>query len=375
MTTAPFHPSVEQLISQPHEQGIRAVAVLGTGAELPLDIVDYEISFDERRTPYVQGTIDVPVPSDQATLDALDPRTLIRVKVFVWYRLPSGVVDEHQLLYLQARRRRLTRSDDNRAVLTLDLTSSEAAFIDALTPSPLSSEDATWTASTLKNAVGSLLSDAFTGTPMAGVIANGPTIGGSVELPLVPHPWDAVSDAADALDFDVYDPGMFVEWLVEPRVLVTGQPSLTLSVGANGTIMTSETGVSRDDWANWVAVTYEWTTSAGARGTAGGFANVTGGPYTPASAGYKILTDHRLMYGTNAQATRASRTILQRMLARSRSYSLSAVPAWWLRPRQTVALTLPLGSQERHLVSSVSFSPGTMRLTTRLPDTASVIGE
>lgn len=374
MSTAPFDPSVEQLITQPHEQGIRAVAVLSGGVELPLDVVDYELSFDERRTPYVQGSIDVPVPTDQATLDQLDPRLLIRVRLFVYYRLASGVVDEHQIAYLQARRRRLVRSDDNRAILTLDLVSSEAAFIDALTPN-YSNPEATWTSTSLKNAVGTLVTDAFAGTPMAGVVVNGPTIAEAITLPIAPHPWDAISDAADALDFDIYDPGMFAEWIVEPRVTAVGVPSLTLDVGANGTIVSSETGVTRDDWANWVVISYDWTDNAGVRQFEGGSAHVTGGPYTTALVGYKFLQENRMMPGSASQGTRAAKAILARMLSRSRSYTLTAVPAWWVRPRQTTALTLPLGSQERHIISSVSFGPGTMRLTTRLPDTASVIGE
>jgi hypothetical protein len=144
-------------------------------------------------------------------------------------------------------------------------------------------------------------------------------------------------------------------------------------VGSNGTILTSSSGVTRDDWANWVTVWYVWTGSTGTPFVSGGYANVTAGPYAPAASGYKILLERRPVPGTPTSGNRVAATILRRMLARSRSYTVDAVPAWWLRPEDTITLQLPLGEQERHLVSRVAFAPGRMSIETRLPDTASTV--
>jgi hypothetical protein len=174
----------------------------------------------------------------------------------------------------------------------------------------------------------------------------------------------------------VYDNGLR-QWRIEPRPAVASRAVASLKVGANGTITRSASTVTRDDWANTVRLRYRWRTAAGADQLVTGYAAVTSGPYAPATAGTRVYIEERETPSTTAAANRAAKAILARMLARSRSYQLTAHAAYWLRAGHTITVQLPTGGQERHLVSSVVFRPlaGLMDLTTRLPDTASVIGE
>lgn len=369
---SPFVDDVAQLITQSHAQRVRLVAEVPAG-DLELDVLDYSVDWDETRSPRVQGSFDVPVPESQSQLDLLDPRTCVPVRVLVAYRLLSGEWDEQQVAKLWLRNRRVRR-DDGAAVLTLDVASVESMWIDAAGPNP-SSTDGTFTQPSLTEAVESLTADLFAGTPLAGVAVEGPTFGGPITVPLAPHPWDALADVADQLDATIYDNGDETIRVALRRTEVAADAVLALSVGTNGTILDSDSRVSRDDWANWVSVWYTWSDAAGVQQVAGGYANVVSGPFAVADAGYKILTVEKSMKGDAATATRQARSTLRRLLARSRSYTVTAVPAWWVRPEQTITLQLPLGSQERHLVSRVGFRPGAMTIETRLPDSASVIGE
>lgn len=369
---APFLDEVAQLITQTHEQRVTLRADVAGPLTLTLDVIDYDIDWDETRTPRVQGSFDVAVPDTQATLDLLDPRTAVKVHLLVGYRLASGEWDEHEVALLYLRQRRLNRTEDN-VTLSLDVTSAESMFIEASGSNP-GAGDSTFAQPSLTDAVRSYVTDLFAGTPFSGITTVGAKFGGAVAVPMEPNPWDALSDIAEQLDANIYDNGTG-EFIVAPRVVTVSDAVLSLSVGANGTLLSTSSGVSRDDWANWVTVWYVWTDTAGVRHTDGGFANVVSGPFTVANAGYKTLLVEKPFFGDASSGNRLARTTLRRMLARSRSYTVTAVPAWWVRPEDTVTLQLPLGSQERHLVSRVGFRPGVMTIETRLPDTASEIGE
>jgi hypothetical protein len=374
MGAAPFADEVAQLITQTHEQRVRVVADFPTGADLELDVVDYDIDWDETRSPRVQGSFTVTPPEDQAQLDRLDPRTLVKLRVLAAYRLGSGVWDEHEVAVLYLRRRTLRRDADD-ARLVLDATSMEALFIDGLSANPTADGTSVFAADSLVAATRQYVNDCFTGTPLAGTTTDGVDFTGPVSVPLSPHPWDALADLCDQFDAVIYESGDGVFRVAQRKTTVDSDGVLALSVGTNGTLLSSDSGVSRDEFANWVSLYYQWTDAAGAQHSAGSYARVTSGPFDVSTAAYKIVVETRPMYGTVAQAKRAAAVIQRRLLARSRSYSVTAVPAWWVRPEQTVTLQLPLGSQERHLVSRVGFRPGAMTIETRLPDNQSVIGE
>lgn len=372
-TAAPFVDEVAQLITQVHEQRLTVTLDLAGPTSLTLDVADHDIDWDETRTPRVQGYLDVPVPEDQATLNLIDPRTLVKVHLLAAYRLGSGEWDEHEVAVLYLRNRRVVRSPGS-DVLRLIVASAESLFIDASGPNPTADGSSLFTQPSLTAAVRYYVTSLFAGTPLAAMPTDGADFTPPVDVPIAPHPWDALSDLAEQYDANIYDNGT-ARFTVAPRQLLAAETVLALSVGTNGTIMTSNTGISRDDWGNWVAVFYNWTDGAGISQWDGGAAHVLSGPFAVAAAGYKVVTVERNMWGSVTTGNRLAATILRRMLARSRSYTIQAVPAWWVRPESTITVQLPLGEQERHLVSRVGFRPGAMTIETRLPDTASVIGE
>lgn len=127
-----------------------------------------------------------------------------------------------------------------------------------------------------------------------------------------------------------------------------------------------------------VTIRYDWRTPAGVESTVYGTARVTAGPFAVGTVGYKILTETRDQATTQAAANVAAATVLGRLLARSRGLSVTCVPCWWVRPRNTVTYYPSGGGDEqRHLVSSVSFDLEAMEMDiqTRLPDADSTIGE
>lgn len=376
MTTSPFAPEVEQLITGSHTQTFRAVAVLPDEGDLELDVLDHSVDWAEFRTPRVQARLDVTLPDNQDVLDQLDPRRLVRVKLFAGYVLPSGALDEQQVANLGLRRRTVTRDGESGdARMSLDLASDEALILDASGPNP-SAADGTYTQPSLATAVLTVFTQLLDGTPAAGPgFVNEAPNTGTVTIASAPHPWDALSDVAEQYDQQIYDNGDRV-FRIAAREPVVSESALTLVGGPNGTVLSSSTGADRDNWANWVTLTYEWTDAAGASQSTGNYARVLpGSPFAPEQAGYKILTEVRDMPSTEAAAGKVAASILRRMLARARTYTIDAVPAWWLRPGHTVTVQLPLGDQERHLVAAVGFSPGRMTIQTRLPDNASTIGE
>lgn len=376
MTTAPFSASAAELLPQTHEETFRAVAVLSTGTELPLDVVDWSIDWDETRSPRVQAQLVCAPPTDQATLDQLDPRLYVRVRIFAGYRLASGTLDEQQVAILGLRNRRLRRSGEGDVSMVLELSGKEAYFIEAATINPSAPQENLFNATSLAAAVQQYVTDLFAGTPLAGSTVTELYRTGPVGVPIYPNPWDALADICDELDAAIYDPGDGNFVVAQRSYQTEPNASVSLTVGANGNLLDSDAGISRDDWANLVIVWYKWRDAAGVEQEAASSRWVNTGPFSVTAAGYKEYLEVRDgVVGTNAKAYSVAGTILRRFLARSRSYTVEAVPAWWVRPGQTVTLQLPLGSQERHLVSRVGFTPGRMRVETRLPDTASTIGE
>jgi len=368
MSLAPFAPEVRELLSQPHDQLVSAVAVTnnGTGTSIELPVEDFDVELDENRVPRVTLSIVTPVP-DQATLDLLDPRKPVRVRFSAGYRLPSGVEDVHQLFDLQLRARTVDRPA---GTLTLLAQGAEGALLDASPDLPFYDGDTTWDSATA--AIKATITSRLAGGPFAGptIIA---TTSDTTPFTAVTFPtdyWTRIVDAADSIDASVYDAGDRI-FRIAPRRYLAAESTHDLRVGANGTLLTSRTGVDRDDWANAVTLLYRWeATSTTTADRLWGQAYATG-DYDPALVGYVQLVDIRERKTTPATADAVARTLLRRAMSRAKTFELQAVSAWWLRPEDTVTVQLPEGPQERHLVARVRFtSNGTMQVKTRLPDTS-----
>ncbi|MBD3782442.1 MAG: hypothetical protein IE926_05710 [Micrococcales bacterium] len=372
MTTAPFDPAVAALASDSHTAVLTAVAVSGA-TTVPLDVLDYSVAWDENRNPHTTASLDCAVP-DQAALDLLDPRTMVRVKITVSYTLPSGHVDAQQVADLGLRSRRVSRPDNT---LTLECASDEALVIDNSPDAPYFEGQSTF--ATPVAYVNSALTARLAGGPAASptIVNRLTSSGGAFLVDSFPTDWwSTIVDALDALDADLYDPGDRTFYL-EPRAYATAESVHVLTVGPRGNIVSSDAGVGREDWANAVTILWRWdnTSNPGQPDRTWGLANVTGGPWAPSVAGYKTYTETRPGKVNSTTATAVAQNVLRRVLARGRTYRIVAVAAWWVRAKDTVTIQLPTGDQERHLVAAVEFrGDGLMTLTTRQPDTLSTIG-
>lgn len=370
MSTAPFDPAVAQLITQTHEQTFSADVFIGAEVH-DLDVEDWSIMLDEARSPRVDAELRIPVPDPGSPLDLmLDPRKLCRTRITIGYRLPSGEYDKHQLFQLHLRDRRDNMPDGS---TLLTFASSEALLIDA-SPAAQFYEGVLLYDSCLAY-ITQQLQALVAGTPLD-PLTIAATVPAGPEFTYDAFPsdfWSGIIDAADAIDASVYDIGDEVI-RIEPRKYLTSQATLTLKDGTNGTVVTSEPSIDRDQFWNAVTILWVWSNRANTAlpDRVWGTTSVTSGPYTPALAGYRSFAEQRSGQVSATIAQRVAVTVQRRLLARARTCQLTAISAWWLRPEDTVTVQLRNGTQERHLVRSVQFNKGgTMDVVTRLPDNQS----
>lgn len=332
---------------------------------VPLDVEAVTVGWDETRAPRVAASLTCRIPTNQGTLDLLDPRTGIRVEITAGYRRPDGTVDAQLLADLVLRDRVVTRPDNR---MTLRAASDESLLIDnASTPTGIVG------ANTTANAISAVISQALPAQPPT-ITA---TAGAAVSGVIFTDRWDAVDDLADRVSAQVYDNGLRA-WFIAPMpVLTTAAPALVLAVGSGGTVIASDTGLTRDeDFANAVVLVYNWRDAADVEKVIRSRARVATGPYASVGGNVKTLVLDREVATTQAEANTAATSLVKRTVTRGRSFGLDTVAAYWLRPGHTVEVTLPLGPAESHLVTAVEFDPvaGSMHVTTRLPDGDYTIG-
>jgi hypothetical protein len=361
--TAPYRPDAGQTVAQAHTQVFEAVAVVPGADPVPLDVTDYLLTWDERSAPRVEAELTCRVP-DADVLAQLDPRTGVRVEITAGYVLPGGARDVALVADLGLRRRQVSRPADT---MSLNAMSDEALVIDA---SPVTLGSAS--GNTIPLAMQALIFQALTPDPTVTITHPDTT---ATTVAEIADRWATIADLADSIGAQVFDDGLR-HWHIDPVPAVASVAAAILKVGTNGTILSSSSTLDRDDWANTVRLRYRWTNALGVDQLVTGSAVVASGPYAPATAGTRVYAEDRETPTTTNQANAAAAALLPRFLSRSRSYTLTAVAAWWLRPGRTVTVQLPTGGQERHLVSRVAFSTGgRMAVTTRLPDNVSPIGE
>jgi hypothetical protein len=194
------------------------------------------------------------------------------------------------------------------------------------------------------------------------------------------NPMDMARDIADRVDgwFRCDDDGQF---RLTPRYWLLSDPAHYLRVGADGTIISTSQGASREEWANRAVIQYEWqvlSTSGGvstattksARGTA----ELNGTPYDRGWVGGATVLSERRMPSSAVLAANAAKALLRRHSVRSTSLNVSAVAAYWLRPPDGVRVDLPVGSQLKLNISAITFDlvAGRMDIRTRNPESGNV---
>lgn len=353
--TAPWASDSGEIIAQSHGQVWSVVATHpDLAAPVPLSVESISVTWDESRAPRVQANITATL-TDEA--ESLDPRTGARVDIQAGYVRPGGSQDVHLLADLGIRS---VAPDYENGTVQVRATSDEDLLIDGA-PAVVASA----TGGTHAAAIESILAQVL--SPLPDFQAS--VTGGAVTLDPIPDRWSAVQDLADRLGAKVYDNGLRT-WHLAPSPTVASTPVHALTVGESGTVLRANPSLDRDSWHNYVTLRYKWRDSADVDQQILATAAITSGPYRiDGPAGKRIMLDERDVQTTQAEANAAAGAVLSRAQSRARSLRLSAISAYWVRPGDTVTVTLPGKAAEAQLVASVTFGgDGTMDLETRIPD-------
>lgn len=364
MTTDPYTGDTPDLLTRSLTHTMAARCVLPDGETFRLDVERARVGFDSTRAPRVIASLSCRVPTDDAQLSRIDPRTGARIEIDAGYIRPGGLRDIHPLVDLGLRRRPVARPDDT---MELEAHSDEALVID-----DAPRLGGAFTRSTTTGAITAMLTDVF-GMGLTPTVTS--TTGPAVTQGPYEDRWDLVLDLADRIGARVYDDGMRGWWIAPAPVLTT--PTLLLQVGQYGTVPSSDSELSRDDeWANQVFLRYRWRDTSDVEHTISATRRITTGPYAAVAGNIKSRLIERAVSTTQAEANAAAASLVARTVTRGASLTLRAISAYWLRPGHTVTVQLPTGLAQDHLVESVEFDllDGSMDVTTRLPDNTGTIG-
>jgi hypothetical protein len=166
-------------------------------------------------------------------------------------------------------------------------------------------------------------------------------------------------------------------WHIQSPDALKSVTSLKLFTGPESTLLSAETARNRgegndDGFKNSAVIKYSWTDGAGNEQVIYGNANVVTGAESVYSIGYMTAYEERDFPTTQGNADSAASTLVAGRMSRGQTVSVVAVSAYWLRPGMTVTVQLPIGTQQRYIVTGVNFSStsGVMSLSLRQPMTA-----
>lgn len=246
MSTSPYLPDSPALLGYTLGQVVTVEATHPTWATpIPLELEGGSLSWDERRAPRCVLTMTARVPSDQATLDALDPRTGVRLRVRAGYLRPDGP-DVAVVADLQLRDRRVSRPAD---VMTLTGWGDEGIVLGNLVATTVTGD--------LGDAVLKVLTLALGYAPTVVERTLRPL---SVQTNAVldtQDPWTQLEDWLDRAGADLHDDGLRGWHLIDRPILAA--PVHELVVGAGGTLTGADTTLTREGWHNAASIVYRWT--------------------------------------------------------------------------------------------------------------------
>jgi hypothetical protein len=347
--------------------------------------VGAEVTYDAGWAPYVQGTMTIVRPA-AALLAALDPRKRIRVELSAGYVLPGARRDVHPMCAAYLSSRDVNHPADT---VTLGFQGKEYLYRDwragTVDASPIppggwtstTPADVAVRACTAEMAFGTgLMRDQKFGdnmiTDVGWVDAADPWIGQAGDEPLT-MAYEIASRVAGWFYAD--EAGVWQLRRIDE--ISIGARYHGVRPGADGTLITAADGLTRDGWANYVQVTYRWSTRAPATGTgtvtehvATGFATVADGPYHESLSNRVTYLSDRTTPGTVAQAQTAARNLLRRMLDRGTDVQVESVAAYWIRVGDLIGLDLPGQGQRTLAVQAVTYrlDTGLMDIRARLPE-------
>lgn len=351
---------------------VSSVAVAVPGASpVPLTVVtgSLDVTFSEDWSPFAQVKLTTPL-EDPALLDLLDPRLNVRVHIGAGYVHQDGTRDVHPLADVGLRERPVRRPHNT---VSLDAASDEARtqdnrimFMSPPMPTVGVNEAVRWlVGQALAPEKPQVVSDFADRGRLNGLA--------DLEVELGADYWSLLNEVATRTDVRLWCDERRI-WRLTLRPEKAKDPALFLTVGEAGTIITSESGLSREDWYNAALLVYRWRDPEGTDREIIGRARLWDGPYSVSAIGAKVYHESSTRRISQATADAAAASRLRNLMTRGRSLTLKAAAAYWLRPGHTVNVQLPTGAAENHLVRSVTFHPhtGDMDIVTRQPTESTI---
>jgi hypothetical protein len=349
--TAPYLPATEALVKTDHEQ--RAALELSDGTTTwTTTLLSGDITLDEAWSPRAQLAGIIATSFTPAELAAIDPRkNTVRCTVAAGYVHPDGTVDMHPLLTGHLRDRTARRRGN-----TVQL---EAASDEAL------AQDAGWLSTdTFKTFTGvtealEWFASYATGTAVTidSSVGTGHRADLTSAIPTKPggEVWEFMSDLAMAANVR-----LFVDadgsWKIRAKVTEASTTDITdLSTGAD-----SEDTLSRNGYYSAAVLRWEWRDASDVeRVITARYGTLPG----------KVYTETFETAITQAAADTAAQNAVRGLSTRGDSYTCNDVAAYWLRPGDTVRVTLADGTEVDHIAKQIVFhvTSGTMTVTTRQP--------
>lgn len=389
MSAGPWAEANQDLIRYAHQHTYTARLYEMTGidewAEIPVQVTACTITYDWTWSPYVQGQLTIVMPDD-ATLARLDPRKIVRVEVAAGYVLPNGITDSHTMTdacFLSHRA--LNQPGDT---VSLQFQGLEYLFdrsvsyaVDWAPQAPDYSAGGSWTSTTTATyAVDAtltflearvfpldtqLVSDSAADTATGWVDATDPWTARPGENNL-----DAARDIATRNDLWFRADEFGVWRLTRPTLVAETQH--VVRDGADGTVVSADDQLSREGWANVVAVQYTWskTTTSGGKDTITaytvlGYAQTVSGPFATDTVGFCPVYLRRDVPIAYDQAQRTAATLLGRYLSRGTQVSVDAVAAYWLRPLDGIGIQFPGRPQTGFNVAAITYDLDEGRMSIR----------
>ncbi|TDE91590.1 hypothetical protein EXU48_15710 [Occultella glacieicola] len=371
--TAPFMEQAATAINEPitHVWRIEAWPP-GATEGIPLAVNNGTLTYDEAWAPHVQASLQCQVPTDQATLDALDPRTNCRIHIYLGYVYQRGTEDVHLIADLGLFARTVNRPQN-----TMDLSAmsdeirllSNAWLGGAQPPKTGAAEALVWTINAGLDPINAGSIDTQIGTEVAAdqltelAIGYGDSYG------------SLFTTIQDSTETWAYCPGAVAgHWVIRYRPTLAGRSAAQFTTGPGGNVFESEADLSREDWHNAVLVRHRWKDTGGTDHEVRGIAVINSGAHGAVSVGRHVLTIDRTTPTSQSAADAAAAAKVRRTISRGRQFNVSVPAAYWVRPGHTVTIQLPTGPQERHLVASVEFRfpSGDMSVRTRVPENVTI---
>jgi hypothetical protein len=368
MSVGPYQALAAELVtgSLEHVVEVTARPVGGTAFPISIEGDALSVTFSEDWSPHIQVNATAAMPLTDAQLDALDGRAGCRITVDVGYIYPDRSRDVHVLADVALRGRQVSRPDNKLGILAVsdEIRAQDRVWHSTDTPPAFTGivGAVKWCAELAMYPEPVVIETAFADSV-------GSTSIDGMKVPVGSDLWSPIADLANRAGVWVHCTSDR-KWRIRGRPAGTDAPVHRLAVGENGTIVTSDSGLDRGDWSNYVILEYFFTNAAGAQVTIFGRAGVTSGPFQPSVTGYRMYHEKRTQPITQAQADAAAATVLRNLVTRGRSLTLTAIAAYWLRPGHVVEVELVTGGPQVHIVQSVQFNPlaGLMTVTTRQPN-------